>query len=166
MSLRSSLKLGPRGRFYRKQEKIALKQLPTSETLSSSLSDESDIYRRCSEYVSVSDLAGLELEVEWGVDGKFPISWWTFTLPILGLSVVDPCATFCIFAFHSNKLQRNFSTVFLKLTARTIFHIRYINFIAVAIFKYGVRCNEFRTVDSPFSTSSVPGIQNSLRLHR
>lgn len=85
--------------IHEKQLNIGLKQMPTSETLSSSLSDESDIYLRCSEYVSVSDLAGLELEVEWGVDGK---SWWTFTLSIFGLSVVDPCATFCIFAKHSN----------------------------------------------------------------
>lgn len=76
MSLRSSLILEPRGKgnYGRKTRECRKKQSPTSETLSSSLSDESDINLRCSEYVSVSDLAGLEL-VEWGVDDEFPISW-------------------------------------------------------------------------------------------
>ena len=47
----------------------------TSETLSSSLSDESAIKRGCnSEKVSVSDLVGLEFE-DWGVDDVFPMSW-------------------------------------------------------------------------------------------
>lgn len=57
------------------KRRLLKKQNPTSETLSSSLSDVSDIYLRCSEYVSVSDFAGLELDVDWGVDDVFPISW-------------------------------------------------------------------------------------------
>lgn len=40
----------------------------TPETLSSSLSEESDMYLLLSEYVSVSDLVRLEFEVERGVD--------------------------------------------------------------------------------------------------
>lgn len=79
-----------------------LKQFPTSETLSSSLSDVSDIYLRCSEYVSVSDFAGLELDVDWGVDDEFPISCCAVTLSILGFSVDDSCDTFCMLAFQLN----------------------------------------------------------------
>lgn len=73
----------------------------TSETLSSSLSEESDMYLLLSEYVSVSDLVRLEFEVERGVD-EVRISW-TFTFSILGLPTGESCGTFCIVDYHSQR---------------------------------------------------------------